>query len=259
MTPVRVIPEFQLAGKVAVVTGGNRSIGRASCELLAEAGATVVVAGRDEAACERVSARIVAAGGAALPVSCDVGDAADVDRLFATAVDRFGRVDICLANAGIFSTWQPSDAMPLDEWDRVCAINLRGAMLTALAAGKQMIKQGEGGSIITISSVAGVVGLKGTLAYSAAKHGLVGMTRTMAIDWAEQRVRVNCIAPGFITRDVEPLHEDPSAVDFVTTRTPMGRWGTPREVALAVYFLASPASSYMTGAVLCVDGGWCAQ
>jgi len=89
--------------------------------------------------------------------------------------------------------------------------------------------------------------------------GLVGMTRTMAIDWAEQRVRVNCIAPGFITRDVEPLHEDPSAVDFVTTRTPMGRWGTPREVALAVYFLASPASSYMTGAVLCVDGGWCAQ
>jgi 3-oxoacyl-[acyl-carrier protein] reductase len=259
MTSFAGIPEFQLAGKVAVVTGGNRSIGRAACELLAEAGANVVVAGRDAAGCERVSASIVAGGGAALPVACDVSDAAAVDRLFATAVDRFGHVDICLVNAGIFSTWQSSDAMPIDEWDRVCDIDLRGAMLTALAAGKQMIKQGDGGSIITISSVAGVVGLKGTLAYSAAKHGLVGMTRTMAIDWAEQRVRVNCIAPGFITRDVEPLHEDPAAVEFVTRGTPMGRWGTSREVALAVFFLASPASSYVTGAVLCVDGGWCAQ
>jgi len=254
-----VIPEFDLTGKVAVVTGGNRSIGRGSAVVLAEAGASVVLAGRNQEDLERVREEITERGGTALAVRCDVSKEADIDNLFARTVAELGRVDICLVSAGVFGKWQSAELMELDEWDTIYDIDLRGAMLTAMAAGKQMIAQGSGGSIVTIASIQGVVGIKGTVAYTAAKHGVVGMTKGLALDWAEHGIRVNCIAPAFIARDVEPLQKDPVAVEFVTARTPLQRWGTCRELGLAVLFLASPASSYVTGTVLNVDGGWCAQ
>jgi NAD(P)-dependent dehydrogenase (short-subunit alcohol dehydrogenase family) len=257
--PVTALPEFDLTGRVAVVTGGNRSIGRASAMALAEAGAHVVVSGRDEQALESVRAEITAAGGSVLAVGCDVSDRAAVDNLFARTVAEYGRVDVCLVNAGVFGKWESAELMKLEEWDTIYNIDLRGAMLTSMAAGRQMIVQGEGGSIVTIASIQGVVGIKGTVAYTAAKHGVVGMSRGLALDWAPHNIRVNCIAPAFIARDVEPLQEDPVAIEFVTTRTPLGRWGTCRELAMAVLFLAAPASSYVTGSVLNVDGGWCAQ
>ncbi len=258
-TSSAVLPEFDLSGKVAVITGGNRSIGRGSAEVLAEAGATVVVSGRQTADLERVRDHIADLGGTALAVPCDVSKKGDIEGLFARTVAEFGRVDICLVNAGVFGKWQAAELMDLSEWDTIYDVDLRGAMLTAMAAGKQMILQGGGGSIITIASIQGVVGIKGTVAYTAAKHGVVGLTKGLALDWAEHGIRVNCIAPAFIERDVEPLKSDPVAVEFVTTRTPLQRWGTPRELGLSVLFLAAPASSYVTGAVLNVDGGWCAQ
>jgi 2-deoxy-D-gluconate 3-dehydrogenase len=254
-----MIKEFDITGKVAVVTGGNRSIGRASAAVLAEAGARVVLAGRNESDLERARDEITERGGTALAIRCDVTDADDIDALFGRTVAEYDRVDICMVNAGVFAKWQSSELMELSTWDAVHEINLRGAMLTALAAGKQMIAQGSGGSIVTIASILGVVGVRGMLAYAAAKHGVVGMTRVLALDWADHGIRVNCVAPGFIARDIEPLKNDPVTVDFVTTRTPLQRWGTCREVGLAVLFLAAPASSFVTGTVLNIDGGWCAQ
>ena len=257
--PGTMIPEFDLTGKVAVVTGGNRSIGRGAAVVLAEAGASVVLAGRNEDDLERVRVEISERGGPALAVRCDVSKEADVDNLFARTVAELGRVDICLVCAGVFGKWQSAELMELEEWDTIYDIDLRGAMLTSMAAGKQMISQGSGGSIVTIASIQGVVGIKGTVAYTSAKHGVVGMTKGLALDWAEHGIRVNCIAPAFIARDVEPLQKDPVAIEFVTTRTPLQRWGTCRELGLAVLFLGSSASSYVTGTVLNVDGGWCAQ
>jgi NAD(P)-dependent dehydrogenase (short-subunit alcohol dehydrogenase family) len=254
-----VIPEFNLSGKVAVVTGGSRSIGRGAAAVLAEAGASVVLSGRNQDDLERVPDEITQRGGTAITVPCNVSNDADVDNLFARTVSELGGVDICLVNAGVFGKWQPAELMERHEWDTIYEIDLRGAMLTSMAAGKRMIARGLGGSIVTIASIQGVVGIKGTVAYTSAKHGVVGMTKALALDWAEHGIRVNCIAPAFIARDVEPLQHDPAAVEFVTTRTPLQRWGTCREVGLAVLFLAAPASSYVTGTVLNVDGGWCAQ
>ena len=255
----RLLPEFDLSGKVAVITGGNRSIGRGAALVLAEAGATVVIGGRSEADLERVRDELNQQGATALAVRCDVSKEEEVNALFARTVAEFGRVDICLVNAGIFGQWRSAELMELEEWDSIYNIDLRGAMLTTMAAGKEMIRQGDGGSIITIASIQGVVGIQGTVAYTAAKHGVVGLTKACALDWAQKNIRVNCIAPAFIARDVEPLQDDPAAVEFVTARTPLGRWGTCRELAMAVLFLAAPASSYVTGAVINVDGGWCAQ
>jgi gluconate 5-dehydrogenase len=253
------IPEFDLSGMTAVVTGGSRSIGRAAAIVLGEAGANVVVSGRTRSDLESVRAEVEATGVKALAVECDVKEEAAVDRLVAETVAAFGSIDVMVANAGIFQKWDTSENLTLAEWDDIYETNLRGAMLTCMAAGRQMLKQGNGGSIVTISSIQGVTSIEGTMAYVAAKHGVIGMTKTLAVDWAKHKVRVNAIAPGFIARDVEPLQQDPTAISFVTRRTPMQRWGTTRELALAVLYLASPAATYVTGATLAVDGGWLAQ
>lgn len=252
-------PEFNLDGKTAVITGGSRSIGRGAAIALGQAGANVVVSGRTRPDLDSVKAEIESTGAKALAVECDVKDAAAVDRLVDETVAAFGSLDVMVANAGIFQRWDTSENLTLEEWDDIYETNLRGAMLTCMAAGRQMIKQGSGGSIVTISSIQGLTSIQGTMAYVAAKHGLIGMTKALAVDWAKQDIRVNAIAPGFIARDVEPLQQDPTAINFVTSRTPMQRWGTTRELAMAVLFLSSPASSYVTGATLAVDGGWLAQ
>jgi NAD(P)-dependent dehydrogenase (short-subunit alcohol dehydrogenase family) len=253
------IPEFSLSGLTAVVTGGSRSIGRGAALALAQAGANVVVSGRTSSDLDAVAAEITATGAKALAIGCDVRKDEDVASLVEQTVSEFGQLDIMVANAGIFQKWASSEHFSLSEWDDIYATNLRGAMMTCMAAGRQMLTQESGGAIVTISSIQGVTSIEGTMAYTAAKHGVIGMTKTLAVDWATRNVRVNAIAPGFIARDEEPLMRDENAIHFVKSRTPMQRWGTTRELGLAVCFLASPAASYITGAVLAVDGGWLAH
>jgi 3-oxoacyl-[acyl-carrier protein] reductase len=253
------IREFSLEGKTAVVTGGSRSIGRAAAMVLGEAGANVVVAGRTERDLEAVVTEVSEVGASAVAVRCDVRKETDIASLVDEAVAAFGSLDVMVVNAGIFQRWASSEEFSLPEWEDIYATNLRGAALTCIAAGRQMLQQESGGSIVTISSIQGVTSIEGTMSYTAAKHGVIGMTKTLAVDWATRNVRVNAIAPGFIERDDEPLIHDETAVSFVKGHTPMQRWGTTRELALAILFLASPASSYVTGAVLAVDGGWLAH
>jgi gluconate 5-dehydrogenase len=163
-----------------------------------------------------------------------------------------------VANAGTFQEFGPPQELPLAEWNRVLSVNLTGVMLTCIAVGKQMLAQGGGGSIVTVSSIEGHVAVEGDFGYIASKHGVVGVTRSLAVEWARDGIRVNTICPGFTIRDEEPLLEDPDALELIDRRTPLGRWGQAREVALAAAFLASPAASYITGASLPVDGGWLA-
>jgi NAD(P)-dependent dehydrogenase (short-subunit alcohol dehydrogenase family) len=251
------LPELDLGGRVAIVTGGGRSIGRATAVLLARAGADVALVGRDADALERVAREIEPTGRRGLPLPCDVSDAAAVDAMMEACGRELGPPDVLVANAGVFQTWQPSEDVPLEEFDRVTAVDLRGVWITCQAAGRTMLERGRG-SIVTVSSIAGLVALPGTASYNAAKAGVVALTKTLAAEWAPRGVRVNCVAPGFVERDVEPLADDEEAKARIFARTPLGRFGRPHEVAMAVLYLASDAAAYVAGATLAVDGGWLA-
>jgi NAD(P)-dependent dehydrogenase (short-subunit alcohol dehydrogenase family) len=246
-----------MSGAVAVVTGASRSIGRAVSLALAGAGATVALLGRDAAALESVSREISAipASKPALPVTCDVSDPDSVSSAMDLCARAVGPLDVLVANAGIFQEWMPSEELPLSEWDRVMNVDLRGLWTCCQAAGRLMLEQGAG-RIVTVSSVAGIESLPRMAAYNAAKAGVVSLTRTLAIEWAARGVRVNCVVPGFIDRDIEPLKDDQATYRAIEDKTPLGRFGRPREVAMAVLFLASEMSSFVAGSTLVVDGGW---
>jgi 3-oxoacyl-[acyl-carrier protein] reductase len=240
-----------LSGRVAIVTGASRGIGRATAEKLASRGAVVVAAARGDHA-KDVASGITASGGRAEAATVDVTDRASIEALVSDVVTRHGRIDILVLNAGIARDQLLLRLKP-EDWDAVIATNLTAAYACAQAALKPMIKQ-RAGRIIAISSIVGQAGNPGQTNYAASKAGLIGFSKALALEVASRGITVNVVAPGMIDTDMTRAVTD-SARDAWTSRIPLGRLGTPEDVAAAVCFLASDEAAYITGHVLAVNGG----
>jgi len=247
----------RLDGKVALITGSGSGIGRATAILFAREGAKVVVADYIAEGGEETVTMIKAAGGEAIFVKADVAKATDVEKMVKVAVDIYGQLDILYNNAGIAEIQNvPTAEVKEENWDRVIDIDLKGVFLGMKYGIPEMLKRG-GGVIINTASMAGLVGFSYLPAYSAAKAGAVELTKTAAMEYARQNIRVNCICPGGIVTPMLEQREDFG--NFIRRRTPVHRLGKPEEVAPAALFLASDESSYVTGTALAVDGGFVAR
>jgi NAD(P)-dependent dehydrogenase (short-subunit alcohol dehydrogenase family) len=245
-------------GKTVIVTGGASGIGRATCQLFVDQGAAAAILDIDKRQGEELANLLVDGGGKAIFVSCDVSEAEECGRAVAQVVDSFGTVDILVNNAGIISRTN-TITMPLEEWDRVMAVNARSVFLMGKYALPVMIENG-GGSIVNVGSGWGLTGGKNAISYCASKAAVVNMTRAMALDHAEDNVRVNCVCPGdidtsMLRREARELGQDEAYFLQNAADRPLGRIGTPEEIARAILFLAGRASSYVTGTTLVVDGG----
>jgi NAD(P)-dependent dehydrogenase (short-subunit alcohol dehydrogenase family) len=243
--------------KVAMVTGGGSGIGAAMARRFAEEGATVVVADLDEKAASQVASAIEKDGGTAVAVRQDVGDPASVEKSVEFALSKFGRLDAAVNNAGITGDLAPTADYSLEGWDKVIAVNLSGVFYGMKYQIPAMLRSG-GGSIVNIASILGSVGARDYAGYNAAKHGVVGLTKTAALEYSKDGVRVNAIGPGYIET---PLLEalDREVYDGLVDLHPIGRLGKPEEVAELALFLASDKASFVTGSYHLVDGGYTAQ
>lgn len=241
-----------LAGRVAIVTGGSRGIGLAIAEALAADGASVVISGRDDERLQRVAKDLEGKGYAVLGLPADAASRADADRLVDTARQRFGRLDVLVNNAGITRDTLLV-RMKDEDWDRVMEVNLRGAFFLTRAATRVMMRQ-RAGRIINITSTAGAMGNAGQVNYSAAKAGLIGLTKAAARELAHWSILVNAVAPGLIETDMSAQIPD-SARQALLGQIPLARIGTAREVAEVVRFLAGDGATYLTGQVIHVNGG----
>ncbi|MFH1774962.1 MAG: 3-oxoacyl-ACP reductase family protein [Methanobacteriota archaeon] len=246
---------FDLTGKVAIVTGASRGLGRAMAVGLAGAGANVVVT--DVLDTSETVEEIKKLGGKAIGIKADVSKKGDVERMVQQTIEKFGRVGILVNNAGIFRM-APAEAMKEEDWDKVIAVNLKGQFLCAQEVGKRMIKQ-KSGKIINMASVAGKLAFAQSAAYNASKAGIILMTKTLAVEWGKYNIQVNAICPGvFATAMTENFLKDKNFLQMIKTRVPLARYGEPEELVGAVIYLASNASDYMTGHALVIDGGWTA-
>jgi 3-oxoacyl-[acyl-carrier protein] reductase len=243
--------KLDLSGRVAIVTGASRGIGRAIAVTLARAGAAVVAAARGDHA-QAVTDEITAAGGRAIAVPLDVTDTAAIEAMVATAASELGRIDILVNNAGITRD-QLLLRLKRDDWDAVLATNLTGAFACAQAVLRPMIKQ-RYGRIVSISSIVGQSGNPGQTNYAASKAGLIGFSKALALEVASRNITVNVVAPGLIDTDMTKAIAGAAQKDW-SEKIPLGRLGTPEDIAAAVCFLASDAASYITGHVLAVNGG----
>ena len=250
---------FDLAGRVAVVTGGNGGIGLGMARGMAEAGAAVLIAARNEDKNRTAVAELEALGAKAAAVKVDVTDQASVAAMVAAAKERFGRLDILVNNAGTNIRKQPEE-YTLAEWHTLIDTNLTSAFLCSQAAYRPMCEAG-GGKIINIGSMMSIFGASFTMPYASSKGGIVQMTKALACAWAKDNIQVNAVLPGWIDtaltrqarQQIEGLHER------VVARTPAGRWGEPRDFASIAVFLAAPASDFVTGSAIPVDGGYSVQ
>jgi NAD(P)-dependent dehydrogenase (short-subunit alcohol dehydrogenase family) len=249
---------FDLGGKVAIVTGAGRGLGKTLALGLARHGADVVAVSRTLSQVEQVASEIAALGRKGIALKVDTSSKADVDRMVAKTLEGWGRVDVLVNNAGI-DIIKPAVDYTEAEWDQIIDINLKGYFLCAQAAGREMIRQGRG-SILMNSSIAGSVGIGMLVPYASAKGGVNLLTRTLAVEWARHGVRVNAFAPAYfenVMQGAEQIHDEEKE-RHIREWTPMGRRGKTDELVGPAVFLASDASSYVTGHVLMVDGGWTA-
>ena len=254
-----VIDKFRVDNRIALITGGTRGLGRVMATALAEAGADIAITGRTLASCQQAAAEVSSiAGRQCRAYAADVTKSADVDRLVASVEADFGRVDILINNAGT-NIRGPVEQLTEADWDAVVDTNLKGPFLCARAVGPKMVQRGWG-RVINLGSVLGVIALPGRAPYASSKAGIINLTRVLALEWAGTGVTANAICPGaFGTEMNRQLLDDPVKYQEFVKRIPMGRWGEPDELAGAAVFLASDASSYVTGSALFVDGGWTAR
>ena len=254
-----VLDRFRLDGKVAIVTGASRGLGRVMASALAEAGASVVLTARSAESAESAAGAVAEATGAkTLGLAVDVLNAGDVERMVAKTVETFGRLDILVNNAGI-NIRGPIEDLAESDWDAVVDTNLKGPWLCCRAVSK-LFKNQKSGRVINLSSMLGEISLPERTPYASSKGGLTLMTKTLALEWAKYGVTVNALCPGpFMTEINTPLLKDPVVRATMESKIPLGRWGDPAELGPVAVFLASDASSFMTGATLFIDGGYTAQ
>jgi len=259
MTPKNVLDNFRLDGKIALVTGGARGLGRTMATALAQVGADIAISGRSIEPCLEAAQEIAAATGRrARGFAADVTKLADVERLAGEIEAALGPVDILVNNAGI-NIRGPIQQLSEADWDAVIDTNLKGPFLCARTFGPRMVTRGWG-RVVNLGSVLGVIGLPGRAPYASSKAGIINLTRVLALEWAGTGVTANAICPGaFATEMNRSLLEDPVKYKEFVAQIPMGRWGELDELTGVVVFIASGASSYMTGSSIFVDGGWIAR
>lgn len=250
---------FDLSGRVALVTGGNGGIGFGIAEGLIDAGATVMIAGRDQTKSDAAVAELRKRGGTAEAITVDVAEETSCRAMVTAVVEAFGRLDVLVNNAGINIGKRPEE-MTVSEWNTVLATNLTSAFIAAQAAHPKMKAQARG-KIINIGSMYSLFGGSYVAAYSASKGGIVQLTKSLATTWAADNIQVNAVLPGWIDTDLTrgARKRRPELHDAVLRRTPATRWGTPGDLAGVAVFLASQASDFVTGAVIPVDGGFASQ
>lgn len=250
--------EFDLTGRVALVTGGSRGIGRAIAIALARHGAIVAVASRKIADCEAVASEIRAAGGKASAHACHIGEPAAIEATLAAIDAEHGRLDVLVNNAATNPSFGPALEMDLGAWQKTVDVNIRGYFLTSVEAARRMLRQGKG-SIINVASVSAFRPMENQVCYSLTKAAIVNMTLGLAREWAPHGIRVNALAPGIVeTRFAAAMHQDPKLRAMLERLVPLGRIAQPEEMAGAVVYLASDAASYTTGSCLTADGGYVA-
>jgi len=249
---------FQLEGKNALVTGSSRGLGQEISLELARQGASLILA--DIISPEETAKGIERIGSRCLPIQADVSDETSVKGMVEKAISEFGKIDILVNNAGITQTgFGPTEDAPVEEWDRVIRVNLRGTFLCSKYVGKKMIGKGDG-TIINIASTAGFTGVPRAPAYCASKAGVILLTKSLALEWAKYNIRVNAIAPHYLETELtKGLRTSEKVYDGLVRQIPMKRFGKTEEIIGTVLLLSSSASSYITGSVIVIDGGFLAQ